>query len=247
MYPPKIYLIPLLLSLLISHGAFSQRSKNRTGKSTYTKENHHQNPIRMPKSKTKIICPIFDNSKYPYQGLGVKLGDPFAVTYKFYFNDHFAIAADFGKASSGLYSRYFREKFSEYVNRDTLSGEAQIDYLTHKVKSDWVLELKFLWHFDAKGITPGLRFFFGIGPEVKLTQLQYQYLYNNDPNNNNFNTLGGFSIKRNTFGPQATVGIEYSYFQIPISAFMEVELFNDISLDPGWRRFEGGAGLRYIF
>ena len=229
----KIYLALLLLVILMPETAFSQGSKGKS--------------MRMRRSKAKILCPVFENSKYPYQGIGVKLGDPFAVTYKFYFNDHFGIVADFGKASSGLYSRYFREQFAEYLDTDTLSGEAQIEYLTHRVLSDWVVELKFLWHFDAKGITPGLRLYFGLGPELKLTELEYQYFYNSDPSGSGLNSLGQFTRKRQTFGPQVTVGIEYSYFQIPISAFMELELFNDISLDPGRRRFEGGAGLRYIF
>jgi hypothetical protein len=28
---------------------------------------------------------------------------------------------------------------------------------------------------------------------------------------------------------------------------MEVEFFTDVQADPGWRRFEGGVGLRYVF
>ena len=237
MYFKKVYIWVLFGALLMSVQAFAQKSKDR----------HNRNPMRISRSKAKIVCPVFENNRYPYQGLGFKLGDPFALTYKFYLNEHFGIVADFGKASSGLYSRYFREAFAEYVDEDTLSGESSVDYLTHKVKTDWVAELKFLWHFDAKGITPGLRVYIGFGPEVKLTKLEYQYFYNSDPSSSGFNTLGQFTRNRYTFGPQATVGIEYSYFQIPISAFMELELFNDISLDPGRRRFEGGAGLRYIF
>ena len=48
-------------------------------------------------------------------------------------------------------------------------------------------------------------------------------------------------------GPHLVAGIEYAYFQLPISAFLEVEYFTDILADPGWKRFEGGVGLRYIF
>ena len=200
----------------------------------------------MPRSKAKVLCPVFENSRYPYQGIGFKLGDPFAVTYKFYLSERFGIVADFGKTASGLYNRYYRERFFEYINMDTISGGGQIDYLAHKAQSDWVAELKFLWHFNAIGITPGLRFYLGIGTEIKGTKLEYQYFYYAD-GSDDVTTLGKFSRRRSTFGPQLSLGIEYSYFQIPVSAFMELELFNDVSLDPGWRRFEGGVGLRYIF
>ena len=54
-------------------------------------------------------------------------------------------------------------------------------------------------------------------------------------------------MNRNTNGPVAIVGFEYSYFSIPISAFIEIEWFSDVSLDPGYHRFQGGMGLRYVF
>lgn len=188
------------------------------------------------------------NSAYPYQGLGFKLGDPFAITYKYYASENFGIVVDFGKASSGLYNRYYREQFDNFVDTDTLSGEAELDYLTHKVNADWVAEIRLLRHFDAKVVSPGLKAYVGIGGELKYTNIMYQYLYNTDPNgNNNVNSLGQFDERRITFGAQATAGIEYSYFQIPISAFMEIEMYVDLAQDPGWSKVQGGAGLRYIF
>jgi len=234
-------ILVFLVGFLLTYDAFSQQMKRRT----YKQDNGSAYKMRSSKSKSKIACPIVDPSQYPFHGIGIKLGDPFAITYKFYLSEHFGIAIDFGKASSGLYNRYYREKFDEYINVDT-AQEGSVSYLTHIVNADWVGELKFLWHFDAKGITPGLKVYFGVGPEIKSTQLTYQYIYSSN-SNDDVNELGEFDRKRSTFGPQLTLGIEYSYFQIPISAFMEVELFNDVSLDPGWRRFEGGAGLRYIF
>jgi len=43
------------------------------------------------------------------------------------------------------------------------------------------------------------------------------------------------------------LGFEYSYFSLPISAFIEIEWFTDVLLDPGYQRFQGGVGLRYVF
>jgi hypothetical protein len=75
--------------------------------------------------------------------------------------------------------------------------------------------------------------------------LQYDYTYKagfSDPDK-----FGRFERTRFTMGPQAVVGIEYAYFKIPISAFMELEYFSDVLADPGWSRVEGGVGLRYVF
>jgi len=215
------------------------------GKSMYTRERYNSAP-RMRGAKAKTICPIFENSKYPYQGIGIKLGDPFAITYKYYFNKKIGLAVDFGKASSGLYNRYFREKFDSYVVTDTFStSEATIQYYTHKVMSDLIGEAKLLYHVDVSKIATGLQAYVGAGWEVKNTKLQYDYTYKPSPGDQD--KFGRFNRTRFTMGPQVVVGIEYAYFKIPISAFMELEYFTDVLADPGWSRVEGGVGLRYIF
>lgn len=198
----------------------------------------------MPKSKAKIVCPIFENSQFPYQGIGIKLGDPFALTYKYYLDKKWGFVLDFGKAASALYSSYYREKFEEYIEADTIPTAGGIDYLAHQAKLDIVGEVKVLRHFDIEKVSPGLRFYLGIGFELKTVQLTYDYLYDDGFNQNKF---GRFEQSRFTYGPEFIAGIEYSYFQMPISAFMEVELFTDVGLDPGWTKLQGGVGLRYIF
>lgn len=211
----------------------------------YTRE-RYSSAARFKGAKAKTLCPIFETSRYPYQGIGIKLGDPFAITYKYYANDKFAVAVDIGKASSGLYNRYFREQFDHYVVTDTFStSDASIEYYTHKVLSDLIGEVKLLYSFDASKVAPGLQAYIGAGWEFKNTKLQYDYTY--QENAAEEDTFGRFERTRFTMGPQAVVGIEYAYFKIPISAFMELEYFYDVLADPGWSRIEGGVGLRYIF
>lgn len=222
-----------------------QKSKPRQHtRKAHTPERYDKSITKTSKSKSKIGL-TKGKSNYPFQGIGFKLGDPFALTYKYYIDESFAIVADVGKTSSGLYNRYYREKFGSYVFIDTVQDGVELQYLSHMVKSDLVGEVKFLWQIDAKKISPGLKMYIGLGPQIKSTGLEYLYLYKN--NNNGINETSTFKRKRITFGPQLTLGIEYAYFQIPISAFMELEFYNDLSIDPGWTRFEGGVGLRYVF
>lgn len=233
----------VFISLVALEGVHAQRSRK------VTKSRYHFSTPKVKGNKAKVICPVFDNSQYPFHSLGFKLGDPFALTYKYYPGKRLSFAVDFGKGASGLYNKYFREKFETYVRRDTLpSAESSLAYLTHSVKSDLIAEVKVLYHVDAKKISDGLQGYAGIGWEWKRTHLKYDYEYiqggmepqTGDP----FNS---FERNRVTMGPQLVMGIEYAYFKIPISAFMEVEYFADVQADPGWRRFEGGVGLRYIF
>ena len=237
----KVLLVSLMI-LVTSSCVYAQRS----GKVSKSRFRYSTPKVRG--NKAKIICPIFTNSKYPFHGLGFKFGDPFAVTYKFYPNKRFSFAADVGKAASGLYNRYFREKFSFYVMEDTLADGSALVYLTHRVRSDLIGELKVLYHVDGKRISDGLQGYVGLGWEWKRTRLQYDYQYFEGGNNPaTSDPFRSFERNRVTMGPQVVLGIEYAYFRIPISAFMEVEYFNDVQADPGWQRFEGGVGLRYVF
>lgn len=239
---PYMIFVFCMLQLQIVYGQSTTKSKV-----TKTKYNYKAPVVRG--GKGKLVCAVFETSKFPYHGIGVKVGDPFAITYKFYPNKKFSFALDFGKSASRLYNRYFRQQFNTYAATDTFSNvEASLQYLTHKVKSDFVGEFKLMYHVDARKISPGLQAYIGAGWQWKTTHLQFDYLYNDgNPDPLEPDPFGRFDRQRFTMGPQFLAGIEYAYFQIPISAFMEVEYFTDVIVDPGWRRFEGGIGLRYIF
>ena len=230
------------ISLMAIEGAHAQRSKK------VTRSRHHYSTPKVRGNKAKIVCPTFDKSRYPFHGLGFKLGDPFALTYKFYPNKRFSIAIDAGKPASGLYNDYFRDKFNLYAPEETLpSDDYSLRYLTHRVRSDLVGEVKVLYHADFTKIAEGLQAYAGLGWEWRRTLLKYDYQYvhaNEEPMEDPF---GSFERNRVTMGAQFVIGIEYAYFSIPVSAFMEVEYFTDLQVDPGWQRFQGGAGLRYIF
>jgi hypothetical protein len=238
----------LAILCLMTTCLFAQRPKvHHGGKSVYTKERFNYNATRVRGAKAKIVCPIFSESKYPFHGFGFKLGDPFALTYKFYANKSFSLAVDLGRPASSLYNRYYREKFSSYIVTDTFStAEAKIVPITHKVKSDLITEVKLLYNIDVTKISAGLQLYIGAGWEWKRTSLQYDYTYTSG-DFRQVDEFGRFERKRFTMGPQAVFGIEYAYFSIPVSAFMELEYFSDILADPGWYRLEGGVGLRYIF
>lgn len=241
-------IIVTITFVVISIGAFAQ--KRNGSKSTYSRDRFNHNAARVKGAKAKTVCPIFEPSKYPYHGFGVKLGDPFAFTYKFYPNKNFALVADLGKVASGLYNTYYRSAFDEYVQSDTLSENASITLITHDVKADNIGELKLLYQLDASRISPGLQFYIGAGWEWKRTRLQYDFFYDQQPSIEDPDpetSLNKFEVTRFTQGPQGIVGIEYSYFNFPLSAFMELEYFVDAQLDPGARRVEGGVGLRYVF
>jgi hypothetical protein len=235
----------VVLALFLGGSGYAQ-----TDNSTKSQKSSRFRVPRVSRSKALIMCPIFVESKYPYQGIGLKVGDPFALTYKYYPSKHWAFAADGGKAASGLYNRYYRNAFSSYlpdsIKSDT-SHSKRLNYLTHRVLDDWFFEAKFLYQWDAQKIAQGLQFYAGLGWQVRSTRIQYAYNYQDGITSVTDSKIGKFNESRFTYGPVALVGFEYSYFTLPISAFIEVEWFTDTLIDPGYQRFQGGVGFRYIF
>ena len=233
--------ITVVLFLAACTESYCQEARHTTLKRSAKNRN-----LRAPfvsKSRARVICPIFENSMYPYQGIGIKLGDPLALSYKYYPNKNFSFGADVGKVASGLYSKYYRKQFNGYVP-DTLTGESTVKYLSHRALSDMYLEAKFLYQWDASKISKGLQLYAGLGFQWRNTKLEYDYIYEDGLFTNQ---LGKFKKSRFTYGPTAIVGFEYSYFSLPLSAFIEIEWFTDALLDPGYNRFQGGVGLRYVF
>ena len=226
----------LLLLLSVGGNCYAQVKRSPPRNSNYS-------ALRVSRNKARIMCPIFEQSQYPYQGIGIKLGDPLALTYKFYPSKHWAFAADLGKAASGLYNKYYRNAFNTYLP-DTLKSDQSVKYLAHHVSRDWLFETKFLYQWDASKVSKGLQLYTGLGWQWRNTRINYDYLYEKGLYESN---LGKISRTRATYGPVAIVGFEYSYFSLPVSAFIELEWFTDALLDPGYHRFQGGVGLRYVF
>lgn len=209
----------------------------------YAQKRRHK-PIKISRSKARVVCPVFETSQYPFHGIGFKLGDPFAFTYKFYPNKHIGFAIDAGSAASGLYSEFHRENFDQVIEADTLLGDQGISYISHKVNSEWVLEAKLLFQRDASDLLKGLQWYVGAGWQWRQLDIDYEYLLEV-----NFadNEIGIVNETQLTMGPTGVIGIEYSYFDIPLAAFLEIESYFDISQNPGWIRLQGGVGLRYVF
>ena len=196
------------------------------------------NVPNVSRAKARIVCPGSNKTDYPYKALGVKLGDPFALTYKYYKQKNWAFAIEAGKPSSSLYNRYFRSSFNSLVP-DSIRSNISFQYLGHKVVYDWVAEAKVLRQWDASKISKGLQFYTGLGWQCRATKIVYDYRLET--------TLHQVEEKRFPMGPVVTSGFEYSNFSLPVSAFIEMEWVMDVSFDKGYNRMQGGVGLRYVY
>ena len=218
--------------------AYSQHSE-LTRKNARTK---NYGGVKFKKSKKMaVICPVFHLSEYPYQGIGFKVGDPFAITYRFYGTENFAVGIDFGSAASGLYSDLYKEKFDEFPDTDTTF----LVYESHDVINQNVFSARAFYYIKGPKAIKGLDAYVGVGWQVQFIDVEYSYLQVERDPPNLARTQEPVKLSFQPMGPEATLGLEYAYFSLPVSFFAEGSFFFD--LQEGWRRFQGGTGLRYVF
>jgi hypothetical protein len=198
----------------------------------------YNNPSSV-RAKTGSAVPLFDEAGFPYQGIGIKLGDPMALTFKFYFSERLALEADFGRTLSALYGSYYQGLFDLYFPdpADVLT------YSDHSVSSDWVGNLKLLYHVPAGELAKGLRFYAGPGWQVRDGKIDYTYSDTSSGGNLSQTTR----VPNQTQGITLTAGVEYSNFDGPVVLFAEGVLFFDLDQDRGWTRLQGGVGVRFVF
>ncbi len=206
-----------------------------------------KNPQADQYNSPVLQCPVLTKTPYHKKAIGIKFGDPIALSYKYYENEHWSFVAEIGKSTSGLYNRYYREAFPKYLP-DSLKANQSLQYLSHQILSDWFIEVKFLHQWELSRLVEGMNLYIGLGSQWRNTNIRYNYLYENiDPKVGRQTQVGSFDQSRFTYGLVAITGLEYSLYSLPLAAFLEVEYFTDGLVDTGYQRFQGGVGLRYTF
>jgi len=219
------FIFPFFL-ILLGNEADAQRSVRK------------RSAVKMPHNrKMKIICPVFIPNEYPYQGIGIKVGDPFAVTYKLYVSKFLAMEIAVGHGASFVYKKFYQDNFSNFEFLDTLN------YLSHSVKNDLVGQFRIMIHSEIKSLE-GLDWYVGGGYQFKNTKILYRY---NDPDTNGFTMEQETRREQFFYGPDIFLGLEFANFAIPVSIFFEGNMFLILEANGLGPRFQAVAGIRYIF
>lgn len=233
MRAPKTF---LLLALCIGVSYSYAQKKRKSLNQRYGNDNKAMK-FRMNK-KMAVICPVFHPSEYPYQGIGFKAGDPFAITYKLYATEWLAISIDGGIAAYGLYKDRYKELYVNSPGSDTLV------YFNHQVEKDLFFSGKISYYQEGPKFLKGLDIYAGVGWQLRYAQVLYGY---NHELTSQVTEFGTTTKEFDYMGPEFHLGLEYAYFDLPISAFIEANVFYDIVNEPSFVKFQGGIGLRFVF
>jgi hypothetical protein len=174
-------------------------------------------------------------SQRKVQSVGLRIGDPFGVTYKVYMRNKSAIEWNAGIAFSGWNSNYYRKSFQ----RDN-SG---LYYFNHNIDFVWAIQGRFLKHyrFPDEIDFNGLTWFWGFGGQYRMASLEYAY--QTQPEMGEIFKMDEINYD---LGMELLAGSEYKIPEVPLNAFIEFGLFGEIVDDPVRVRFQGAIGIRYI-
>lgn len=228
----------LLAIMLVNISAFAQKRYDKSLNQTYKQQKHKPAKFKTNK-QLSIICPIFIPSEYPYQGIGIKVGDPFALTYKLYLTEWFAFNIDAGLTASGLYKDRYAELFYTLPE-----ASDSLTYFNHQVKRDTYIAAKVSFYGKPPKFLKGIDYYVSFGWQMHYVDILYGYEEEVSVTETKF---GSFTKTMDYMGPEAGIGVEYSYFNIPMAAFIEINWMYDMINKPTFIKFQGGIGLRYVF
>jgi hypothetical protein len=173
-------------------------------------------------------------------GIGLRLGEPFSITYKKFLDDNIAIEGMFGGAGA-FSSQYYQKSFEN--NRPSPNAF----YAGHSTSNILSFNLRGAYHEDftddlniEQGYILG---YAGVGAQLRTAQVDYAYTDSSISPNTVFR-----ETRTNVdFGPEVFGGAEYYFDDLPMSVFAEMGLFMELLDRFGHLRFQGAIGLRYIF
>lgn len=173
--------------------------------------------------------------------LGIRIGEPLALTYKTYINEQFSLEGMIGRAGANS-GQYYRKVFEN--NRPSPGAI----YSSHSAAGSLSLNFRGAYNEDISSefnISEGALFAYGgAGVQIRSVGVDYYYMAE-------YPTTSMIPLheKRTNvdFGAEGFIGSEYFFDGLPMSVFAEVGLFLEILDRPGHVRLQGGIGARYLF
>ena len=169
-------------------------------------------------------------------GVGLRLGDPLGVSVKRYLPHRKAVELNVGRTWNYNYSRIFyrhypseRYYYEGHRNRSSVSVQAR--YLLHRR----------LRHPQLRGV----EWYYGGGAQLRLFRVDYHYRrYEEAPEAAYLRTD---RIAQTDLGLDGTIGLEYLHPRTPLSVFVDLNLFLELTDNLLTPHGQGGIGGRYYF
>jgi hypothetical protein len=172
-------------------------------------------------------------------GIGLRLGEPFSITYKTFIDDNISLEGMIGRSGPNS-GQYYQRDFDN--NRPSPNSF----YLGHSTSNSWSINFRGAYHEDfTSEFNIGSGYLLGYaGVGVQLRSILVDYAYTDT----SISPVALRETRRNMdLGPEIFTGAEYYFDEAPISVFGEVGFFMELLDRFGHFRLQGAVGVRYLF
>jgi len=174
------------------------------------------------------------------RGAGIRLGEPISITYKDFISDYISLEGMIGAGGING-ANYYQRDFENNL------PSSNAFYISHTAKKGVSINVRSAYHEDftdqfeiEKGYLLG---YAGAGVQLRTVQVNYVYTEGQ--------TGGAIPAQEQRtnadFGPEAFVGAEYYFDDLPMNVFIEAGIFLELLDRVGHIKGQGGIGVRYIF
>ena len=189
------------------------------------------------KKDDKVICPFHYHDKLISHGLGIRIGDPFGLTYKIYYKRRIAVEFTGGVGFSGLYAPIHRDKFN------LIDRYQDFEYIAHDVDHSYAHQGRVILHNNFPGYHR-LDWYVGLGYHVRWYRLKYVYSFIDEDGRQD---VGSDFYNDFDMGPEAALGFEFDYPNVPLTVFAEGGAFWNVEGVTKFWRIQAGLGVRVDF
>lgn len=180
-------------------------------------------------------------------GLGLRLGEPAAISAKKYMGSN---ALEINVGTARWFNGYsYGNGFTDWYNKQSFNY-TDFQYLDYKSSAPLTVQVHYLFHRDITKLgdesISGLDWYYGFGGQMRYNSYRYDYRYKviGDPN---WRYANGNRVTDIDLGLDGVIGLEYTFDDIPVSVFIDATLFLELVDDPLNPWFQGGLGARYNF
>lgn len=199
--------------------------------------NKNNSAAKKSKSSSSSSATAFNRT----WGIGLRMGDPAGLSIKKYDGN---TAWELNIGHTYYWGRYgYNDAFYKY-------GPYQ-DYRNVDIKSSQLgravgIQLRHLWQKDLNidGL-PGLQWYYGLGGQLKSIAVHYRFKYE-DASGRKYDNVYDTAHFIN-LGLDGIIGLEYTFSEVPLSLFTDINLFLEIFRNPFFVHSQGGLGIRYNF
>ncbi|MFP4095131.1 MAG: hypothetical protein ACLFUB_11630 [Cyclobacteriaceae bacterium] len=169
-------------------------------------------------------------------GVGLRAGDPTGLSVKRFMGSK-ALEFNIGQTHLWGYNavREFERDYDDYR------------YLDSRFKSATSLQVRYLSFkpIEIEG-RDKLSWYAGIGGQLRSTSVDYRYRYWVGPRNDDWRERWE-AVNDIDLGVDFIGGLDFTFHDIPLSIFTDINLFVELIDSPLFLRLQGGGGVRYNF